>query len=140
MSFCLSLRKHKPGDKKEVVVYRGWSRHVQHVPVDENGRVSISPRYLVPAQPVCVCCSIAARRADIQSTAAAGSRTPATTLISTRASPKAHPSEKGPSENPGRGPLHRPHAHAADLRAEPGAQASLLFPIPEEHTERQCCC
>ena len=57
----LSLRKHKPGDKKEVVVYRGWSRHVQHVPVDENGRVSISPRYLVPAQPVCVCCSIAVR-------------------------------------------------------------------------------
>ena len=87
-------------------------------------------------------CAVASpcARSDIQSTAAAGSRTPATTLISTRASPKAHPSEKGPSENPGRGPLHRPHARAADLRAEPGAQASHLFPIPEEHTERQRCC
>ena len=37
-------KKLRQGDKKEVVVYRGWSRHVEYVPVDEGGRVSISPR------------------------------------------------------------------------------------------------
>jgi hypothetical protein len=37
-------KKLRSGDTKEVVVYRGWSRHVERVPVDETGRVSISPR------------------------------------------------------------------------------------------------
>ena len=37
-------KKLRSGDTKEVVVYRGWSRHVERVPVDDTGRVSISPR------------------------------------------------------------------------------------------------
>ena len=37
-------KKLAPGSTKEVVVYRGWSRHVEYVPVDQTGRVSISPR------------------------------------------------------------------------------------------------
>jgi hypothetical protein len=27
-----------------VVVYRGWSRHIEYIPVDEDGRVTHGPR------------------------------------------------------------------------------------------------
>ena len=34
-----SAKKRLPGEMKEVVVYRGWSRHIEYLPVDSAGRI-----------------------------------------------------------------------------------------------------
>lgn len=42
-------RRMQHGTKKEVIVYRGWSRHVEYVPIDEEGRPTAKLKGEIPS-------------------------------------------------------------------------------------------